>query len=233
MADAQKSEFLKKPEEQPQGPSDEEIIASLDKPGAGIPAHHRLFMRWFVNPVVTRSVPWEHNRNSFLKMNERILKVVNRLSDEELSKRVLVPKQFALEDSSRYWSVLMLIEHLVIVGSGIKAIVVSLSHGKVPDFEVEIARVKPKGGKAPKEVVKSYTDFFRTVMDDLDAEVGDKESKAALKHPWFGPFTAKQWHWLMAAHTVVHYDQLCAIIFGMFPHGQAADILDPPRKKDA
>lgn len=233
MADVKKSEFLKKQDEAKQGPSDEEIIASLDKPGAGLPSHHRLFLRWFVGPVISRAMPWERNRRSFRNMNERILKLVNRLSDDELSRRVLVPPVFGLEDSSRYWSVLMLLEHLVIVGSGIKAIVVSLSHGKVPDFEVEIAKVKPKGGKTPKEVVKSYTAFFRAVMDDIEREVKDKKSKAKLKHPWFGTFTAKQWHWLMAEHTIVHYDHLCAIIFEMFPREQAADILEPPRKKDA
>lgn len=232
MADARQSGFLKKTEEEKRSPSDEEIIAGLDKPGAGIPAHHRFLLRWFVNPFVTRAMSWEHNRNSFLKMNERILKVVGRLSDDELSRRVLVPKQFGLEDSSRYWSVLMLLEHLVIVGSGIKDIVVSLSHGKVPDFEVEIAKVKPQGGQTAKEAVKSYTDFFRTVMDELDANVGDRQSKTVLKHPWFGPFTARQWHWLMAGHTVAHYDQLCDIVFEMFPRQQAADILDPPRKKE-
>lgn len=233
MADAHKSEFLKKTGEVKQGRSDEEIVASLGKPGAGLPAHHRLFMRWFVGPVISRAMPWERNRRSFRNMNERILKIVNRLSDEELSKRVLVPPVLGLEDSSRYWSVLMLLEHLVIVGTGIKAIVLSLSRGQVPDFEVEIAKVKPKGGKPPKEVVKAYTEFFRAAMDDIEREVKDKKSKAVLKHPWFGAFTAKQWHWLMAEHTIVHYDQLCSIVFELFPRAQAADILEPPRSKDA
>lgn len=196
---------------------DAEIVAKLDKPGAGLPLHHSLMLRYFVGPFVSKNSDWDKDGASFASVNAKILKHAARLSDEELSTRVLVPSQYGLEDSSRYWSAAMVLEHLVIVGAGIKAIVASLSKGVVPDFEVEIAKVKPKGAGTPQDAVKNFKEFASTAMADLDRDVKDRKSKAALKHPWFGPFTAHQWHWLLTAHAVIHLQQMKAIVEKLKP----------------
>lgn len=200
--------------------TDADIIAKLQQPGAGVPFLDGLMMRFIVGPFVAAVTPWDQTKKSFASVNRKILDAAKRLDDAQLARRVLVVPQYGLEDSSRYWSAAMVLEHLVIVGAAIKSIVISLSRGHVPDFEVEIAKVKPTGVPSPQEALRAFEDFTRTVMDDIDREVKDRKSKTKLKHPWFGPFTARQWHWLLAAHSVIHLNQIREI----------ADALAPPKK---
>jgi hypothetical protein len=50
-----------------------------------------------------------------------------------------------IEDSSRYWSAAMVLEHLIEVGSRIATGVVELTHGQAASVKADIADVKPKG----------------------------------------------------------------------------------------
>jgi hypothetical protein len=190
---------------------DAEIVAKLAKPGAGLPLHHALMMRYLVGPFVAKTSDWDKDSKGFASVHGKILKLAEKMTDAELSTRVLVPGQYGLEDSSRYWSAAMVLEHMVIVGSGIKSIVISLSNGVVPDFTVEIGKVKPKGAGTPQDAVRNFREFAATAIPDIDRDAKDRKSKAALTHPWFGPFTAHQWHWLLTAHGVIHLTQLRAI----------------------
>lgn len=197
--------------------SDAEIQASLQKPGAGVPLHHKLVMRYLVRPLVAGKLGWDRDSESFGRVAGRIIKDFESLSEEQRTKRVLVPPQFGLEDSSRYWSAAMLLEHMLIVSQGIASLVVPLSKGIVPDYEVEMARVKPKGEMPAQEALTKFRAYSATAMAELDKSVGDRNAEATLTHPWFGPFTARQWHWLMAAHAVVHLNQLRAICWRLNP----------------
>ena len=49
-------------------------------------------------------------------------------SEPELTEAVLVPPQIGLEDSSRFYSYAMVLEHLTIIGNAIGRIVVELSY---------------------------------------------------------------------------------------------------------
>ena len=51
------------------------------------------------------------------------------LSAEQLQRRVLVKAPMGMEDSSRYWSAAMVLEHLIEVGSRIAVGIVELTHG--------------------------------------------------------------------------------------------------------
>lgn len=197
--------------------SDDEIQASLQKPGAGVPAHHRLLMRYIVRPLVAGKSSWDKDSETFGRVAGRIIKDYESLSEEQRTKRVLVPPQFGLEDSSRYWSAAMLLEHMLIVTQGIASLVVPLSKGVVPDYEVEMARVKPKGQMSAQDALTKFRAYSATAMAELDKAVGDRNAKPALLHPWFGPFTARQWHWLMTAHAVIHLNQLRAICWRLNP----------------
>lgn len=197
--------------------SDDDIQASLQKPGAGVPVHHRLLMRYIVGPLVAGKSSWDKDSETFGRVAGRIIKDYESLSEDQRTKRVLVPPQFGLEDSSRYWSAAMLLEHMLIVTQGIASLVVPLSKGIVPDYEVEMARVKPKGQMSAQEALTKFRAYSATAMAELDKAVGDRNAKAALLHPWFGPFTARQWHWLMTAHAVIHLNQLRAICWRLNP----------------
>jgi hypothetical protein len=42
----------------------------------------------------------------------------------------------------------------------------------------------------------------------------NRGSCATLAHPWFGPFTADQWHFMAAFHMRLHRGQIKAILRG-------------------
>ena len=197
--------------------SDAEQAAKLDKPGAGIPFMHGLMLRWFVGPVVANMSDWNKSSGDFVAVNAKVLKAARKLTDAEMSVRVLVPSQHGLEDSSRYWSAAMVLEHLVIVGTGMKKITISLSQGIVPPIKADTALVKPKGALSPQEALKNFEDYAANTVNDIERDVKDRRSKAQLPHPWFGPFTAHQWHWLLTGHSVIHLGQLRAIVERLKP----------------
>lgn len=116
-----------------------------------------------------------------------------------------------MEDSSRYWSAAMVLEHLIIVGSLMSEAVVLLSRGVAPDSSLGIADVKPLGGVSHDQSLALFTEFLATTAHRMTVDVLDRESKKCLVHPWFGPLDLRQWHWLMAAHQRVHRKQLEAI----------------------
>jgi hypothetical protein len=130
-----------------------------------------------------------------------------------LTKRILVPPQRGLEDSSRYWSLAMVFDHLKIVGQGMQGLIVALSQGNVPDRKVDTARVKPEQNDIA--AIDAYRLFAEAAIQVIEAAVSNRQSVATLPHPWFGPFTAHQWHWLLAQHVEIHLKQAPAIKRGL------------------
>lgn len=195
--------------------TDAEILSSLDKPGAGIPFYQALYLRLYVKPFISARSDWDADTRAFNLINEKLLNAVGKLDEVQLSKRVLVPRQRGLEDSSRYWSAAMALEHLLIVGTGVKNIIINLSKGIVPDGKADTATVKPSGTPTAKEVLEQYRAFAASAPAEIDNAVKDRKSAAKFAHPWFGPFTAHQWHWLLAVHTGLHLKQVRAIIAGL------------------
>jgi hypothetical protein len=117
---------------------------------------------------------------------------------------------WGIEDSSRNWSALMTLEHLVIVDRGIQAIVQRLTGGKPYPQEVRIADMKPR-----QELDASVIDEFTRVVDAyLEAAAGWPDLHTRLKHahPWFGPMDAHEWHSLAALHHGIHRRQVEAIV---------------------
>ncbi|HEX7653656.1 MAG TPA: hypothetical protein VF607_09125, partial [Verrucomicrobiae bacterium] len=104
---------------------------NLAPPGAGLPAIEMVLARTFF--------AWRRtlgNRTSFTRDFQReqdqIAKLIAHLPPERAAQRVLIPRLRGLEDSSRYWSVWMTLEHLRIMHTGITGIMQALAQGKVP-----------------------------------------------------------------------------------------------------
>lgn len=186
----------------------EEKPPSLAKPGAGLPWYHSLALRYYVGPFVAGRTEWTASEQTFHKVNSRIFQEIENLSEKQLTKKILVPPQLGLEDSSRYWSIAMVLEHLIIVSEQVYKGIVELTNGRVPQVKVDIAKVKPLGSMRPLEVVE---EFKLLVGDDFKKfllHVGNKDSDLKLLHPWFGPFKAKQWFWLVGIHHGLHLKQI-------------------------
>ena len=192
-----------------------ETAPQLDKPGAGLPFPQELLLRWYVAPFIAGRADWEDDKRRFAKSTESLLKLIEGLDEKQLSTKILVPRLRGIEDSSRYWSAAMLFEHLTIVGSAVRGGIISLSKGIVPPVKADVAAVKPPGVKTPAQSVEEYRKFSSTLMADIDAAVKDKDSKAKFRHPWLGPLTCRQWHWLLHAHQSIHLPQLREIVKGL------------------
>ena len=199
----------------PSNKTEEAIQQSLGKPGAGVGLLQQLVMKFYIGPFVAAKSDWDEDSQKFYHSSKKILTMIEGLDDAALSQKVLVPPQRGLEDSSRYWSAAMTLEHIMIVGMGLRDIIIRLSQGKVPPGSVDTARVKPPGQTPPQAVVQNYKTFVGTVLDQIDKGVQNRDSKVTYMHPWFGNFTVRQWHWLLATHNDIHLQQLRAILAGL------------------
>ena len=194
---------------------DAQIRATLAPPGAGIPWVNRQILRFVLRPFVVRRVPWETSEIRFTKAHRRLISALDAFPPAHLTQRVLVPPMQGLEDSSRYWSAAMVVDHLTIVGTQICGAIVSLSRGIVPPVKADTAQVKPPIATDAPAVIAGYVGFGDHALAKLQRDVADRQSMTTLRHPWFGPLTAKDWLWLLGTHTTLHRKQLEAIQAGL------------------
>lgn len=194
-------------------PIDQKI--KLAPPGAGIGFFTELFLKVYVNPFVTKKATWESCETSFKKLHSLILKELESIPVDKAELRILVPPQKGLEDSSRYWSVKMLVEHLLIVGTQGQTAIIRLSKEEHMSELVSTADVKPLGEASYSLILDKFRNFSASLPDDLSSRVVNKESRSTLKHPWFGAFNSKQWYWLLGMHASIHLHQLKEIKKGL------------------
>jgi len=187
----------------------------LAPPGAGLPFLTALFARYITGPLIAANSDWDKNASHFEQINHKILLELQGLDPGLLEQKVLVPPQAGLEDSSRYWSISMTLEHLCIVNAAMKRVILALGNGITPEGEASTAAVKPAGQTPSSQVVQEFSAQVATLNDDLTKGVKDQTSKIRFKHPWFGPMTARQWQWLLPAHAGIHLKQIRAIKRGL------------------
>jgi len=184
---------------------------SLEKPGAGLPVLELLFARHLMMPFLSRTRSWDESYRRFLGSGEKILEYTSDLNKGKMERQVLIPRLPGLEDSSRFWSVAMTLEHLTIAGNTTSGIIVELSHDRIPPLRLEITQVKPFANDA-NESRRAFQAMLKTASTRLLREVKNRSSKARLRHPWFGPITAREWNCLIAFHQDLHFRQIRQII---------------------
>lgn len=187
----------------------------LAPPGAGIPWPARVFLRLVVNPFVAGRESREVMRTRFEKVHARMSKEFLAIPEALRDQKVLVPSQRGLEDSSRYWSAAMVLEHLEIVGTAIATGLIEVANDRDPGLKPDTALVKPKGTLTAPETFARFEKFRAELLPMIDAQVKSFESRRTLTHPWFGPLTAKKWYWLLGIHGGIHLQQLRAIRSGL------------------
>ncbi len=184
----------------------------LAKPGAGLPFVEWLVAKYIVFPNRFRSTTIEQAIEQFKVEGKKIIELVSGLSDEQLTQRRLIPRLRGLEDSSRFWSAAMTIQHLNIVGEGMLGIIVSLSRGNNVLPSRGIADVKPTVDVDAQEAIANFKELtanFGRLACKIDFE---KHSDLKHPHPWFGPLNARQWTLFAAPHQAIHRKQIEAII---------------------
>ena len=190
----------------------------LAPPGAGLPLPGRWIAKWIV-PLRSKRATWAESTALIEKTSLRIKALFEELDEKNLNRRVLVSKIFGLEDSSRYWSFGMTVDHLLITGNAFKFVVSELSHERVPDLEARTENVKPPQVIHTLEILNRYQQFSESLILEINQKIGNQRSKARFKHPWFGPLTASQWFWIIGVHQGIHLQQLRAIKKAMNPTG--------------
>lgn len=186
-------------------------LPRLAPPGAGIPAIERL-----VGGVILRLRRGLISRTGLLAQFARERSAIAALyegrDDRVLSRRVLIPRLRGLEDSSRYWSVWMTLDHLRIVNNSIAGAISELARGRVPPGAASTAAVKP-GERVGGEVVAPY----QASCDRLAAvceSCSDLRTAVRYEHPWFGPLDGAGLLAMSAMHMGIHRVQITHILRG-------------------
>jgi hypothetical protein len=181
----------------------------LAPPGAGLPK-----VELFIARLIFALLSWRGNRESttatFVQERALIRVLLTRCPSELSGRRVLIPRLRGLEDSSRYWSVWMTLDHLRIVHQSIVGVVGSLARGVVPAGVLSTADVKPST-EVDSTVVSKYEESCDSLLKAF-AAMPDLRTKARGAHPWFGPLDAAGWHALAALHLGIHRRQIDRII---------------------
>ncbi len=188
-----------------------EIIPTLEEAGEGIAAYKRLSAKYILFPLMNHFISWEKAWDIYDAEGEKIVAMASKLSEEQLFQRILIPRLFGLEDNSRYYSVAMVIEHLLIVGNALQVRIPILSRDKKLGNHVKIEDVKPYT-EIDRDIVTQFQDFLNSYREKLDANVENIHIDNTSEHPWFGAFNPKQWSILGMVHQIVHRRQIEAII---------------------
>lgn len=187
----------------------EQTLPELAAPGAGLPS-----VELFIGRTLFALKRFCFSRETVTAQFQREREVIRRLvrSSDESSRgeRILIPRLRGLEDSSRYWSVWMTLDHLRITNSVFAMVMTSLAHGKVPQKKACTADVKPDPGVTAK-VEAEYEDSCDRFLSAA-ASVADLHTSAKYAHPWFGPLDAGGWYALSAGHMRIHRAQLQSIL---------------------
>jgi hypothetical protein len=191
----------------------------LAPPGAGLPK-----VELFVARLLFAMRRWTGSRRSFDarfdRERESIRVLVRNCSAEAGSRRVLIRRPPGLEDSSRYWSVWMTLDHLRIVHHEFARVIGALARGVVPGGTASTAAVKPSA-KVGSGVVAA----FETSCDALASVVASSpnlDTRVRYPHPWFGPLNAAGWHALAGGHLGIHRVQIERILADLRAEGRPA-----------
>jgi len=188
-----------------------ELLPQLDQAGAGISPSRRWMGKYILFPLLRRSLTWDRTWKLYEKEGKKILRLAKSLDHEELFERVLVPPLFGLEDNSRYYSVAMVLIHLLIVGEALVQRIPVLSRGIKLSDRVKIEDVKPYT-EIPEDIVERFERFLQSYRRRLERNLGDIHIDNTTPHPWFGKLNPKGWSTLGMVHQIVHRRQIETIV---------------------
>jgi hypothetical protein len=181
----------------------------LAPPGAGLPAPELWVAR-----LMFMFARWGYNRKgateAFLRERHKIGELVANCPPDFAGRRILIPRLRGLEDSSRYWSVWMTLDHLRITNRAFADFIRCLTRNVMPEVEASTAAVKPSP-EVSSEVIQAYEESCDEILNIL-AENPILNTRLKFAHPWFGPMNAESWHLLAGVHMGIHRKQIEAIL---------------------
>jgi len=184
----------------------------LAKPGAGIPFFEWAVAKYLILPGKLKAANKELDLASFSKESEIIIKLANSITVSELSERKLIKRLRGIEDNSRFWSVAMTLQHLVIVGESVKELIIDLSNGGTQQPKAEIKNFKPSPDVNSQTIVDTFEQMSRNFLIGVEPIDINAFPKVTFEHPWFGPLNASGWLVIAGLHQRIHRHQIETII---------------------
>lgn len=189
-------------------------LPKLAPPGAGLPWLENFILKYIYYPAKLKQTTWGDNLDKLQRETRNIINICENLSEQEFQTRVLVQRLRGMEDSSRYWSAALTIDHLMITLQGMSYAALELSQGREVKKEVGTADVKPKQEDVTSKAVMLQN--LKTLTDEVVAKLKpftmDHSLEFKAKHPWFGYITADGWVWTLAQHQALHRKQIQLIV---------------------
>jgi hypothetical protein len=183
----------------------------LAPPGAGLPRAELFIARLLFQARRLRGDRKSFNA-AFRRERAAIRAQAETCDDASGARRVLIARVRGMEDSSRYWSVWMTLDHLRIVNGQIARVIGSLAKGQTVPGKASTAAVKPDP-QVTSSVVADYEAACGLLLETV-AAVPDLKTAARFAHPWFGPLDAAGWHALAGSHMGIHRVQIERILKG-------------------
>ena len=183
----------------------QDLAPRLAPPGAGLPKMELVIGR-LLSTLKRRLGSRASFNRQFARERQRIRQLVQSCPADFLARPVLIDRVAGLEDSSRYWSVLMTLDHLRIVHLSIGRVIGDLAAGRIPAGTASTAAVKPSPRVTPR-VIAEYERSCDALLATV-AAAADLKTPLRYPHPWFGPLDAHGWHALAAGHHRIHRVQL-------------------------
>lgn len=184
----------------------------LAPPGVGLPSIELAIARGLFK--VRRRLGSRRSFNATITRERQVIRdLLAPLTPEQCQERVLIRRLPGLEDSSRYWSVWMTLEHLRIVHDEIARVIGELARGLLPAGEASTAAVKP-ALVTNASVVLAYEHSCEMLQSTIN-ETPNLKTTLHFTHPWFGPLDAAGWHALAGTHLGIHRRQIERIVAGL------------------
>jgi hypothetical protein len=184
----------------------------LAPPGAGLP--------WVELQVARAGFAWLSRMSSrekaaaaIAREGAKIAALARACDARSGAERVLIRRLPGLEDSSRFWSVFMAVEHVRVVNLMVAQTIELLGRGEVPAQAASTAAVKPDPG-ADAAAIEGLL-FACRLIERRVRQVPALRTKARYRHPWFGLLDAGQWHFMAGFHMGLHREQIKRIVAGL------------------
>jgi len=184
---------------------------NLDKPGAGLPFFERVVIRLVV-PKLSKIFSWKKVDEIFDAELKKMLDTYMKIAASDRVKPVLVPRLIGLEDSSRFWSPVMVIEHVLIVSRQMCNTIIDLNNSRKPNWVHDVGKLKPNASDCYKSIEDDFLQFRLDYRTLFPTDINKSKSNMRFYHPWFGELNMVQWHLILAFHVIIHRRQMEKIL---------------------